>query len=56
MLSIMNLAKLYGPIFRTDINGTHFIRISTQELVHEVCDDERFEKKSVPQPFPNKLI
>ena len=44
MLSVMKLAKLYGPIFRLDIAGTRTIRIGSQELCHEICDDERFEK------------
>ena len=53
MLSLMKLWKLYGPIYRTDIGGIRFIRLCTQELVHEVCDDERFEKQSVPcKPDP----
>lgn len=45
MLSFRRLAKLYGPIYRADIAGNRFVRIGSQELVHEVCDDERFEKK-----------
>ncbi|KAK4552964.1 hypothetical protein LTR86_009888 [Recurvomyces mirabilis] len=45
MLSTMKLAKLYGPIVRTDINGVRYIRIGSQALAHEICDDERFEKK-----------
>ncbi|KAK3677505.1 hypothetical protein LTR78_002355 [Recurvomyces mirabilis] len=44
MLSTMKLAKLYGPIVRTDINGVRYIRIGSQALAHEICDDERFEK------------
>ncbi|KAK5681441.1 hypothetical protein LTS10_005971 [Elasticomyces elasticus] len=43
-VSLMKLARLYGPIFITEIGGTRFIRLCSQELVHEVCDDERFEK------------
>jgi cytochrome P450 / NADPH-cytochrome P450 reductase len=44
-LSVRHLYKLYGPIFRIDIAGAHFVRLGSQELIHEVMDDERFEKK-----------
>ena len=43
--SMMHLVKEYGPIFRMHFPGGDFIIISSQELVNEVCDETRFDKK-----------
>ncbi|KAK6392109.1 hypothetical protein LTR65_003881 [Meristemomyces frigidus] len=45
MASGRKLYKLYGPIYRLDLAGSHFVHIASQQLMNEVCDDERFEKK-----------
>ncbi|TVT39764.1 cytochrome P450, partial [Amycolatopsis rhizosphaerae] len=42
---LMRLAGELGPIFRLDLpGGRRMVVLSSQELVHEVCDQERFEK------------
>lgn len=43
--SLMKLAQTYGPIFRLDLPGREMIIVSSQELVHELCDERRFDKK-----------
>jgi len=42
--SLMRLARIHGPIFRLNIVDDLII-VSSQELVAEVCDDTRFDKK-----------
>ncbi len=42
--SLMKLAEVHGPIFRLKL-AEDFIVVSSQELVAEVCDDTRFDKK-----------
>jgi len=44
MLSIWRLADIYGPIYKLTIIDREVVVISTQELINEVCDDDRFEK------------
>ena len=43
--SMMKLARIYGPIFRMELPGREMIVISSQELVNELCDEQRFDKK-----------
>ena len=43
--SLMALAKKYGPIFRLELPGREMIVVSSQELVNELCDEARFDKK-----------
>jgi cytochrome P450/NADPH-cytochrome P450 reductase len=43
--SLMALAREYGPIFRMELPGREMIVVSSQELVHELCDEARFDKK-----------
>ncbi len=42
--SLLKLAATYGPIFRLNITE-ELVVVSSQELVQEVCDDARFDKK-----------
>src|SRR5258706_3476620 len=43
--SMMRLAREYGPIFRLELPGREMIVVSSQELVNELCDEQRFDKK-----------
>ena len=43
--SFMRLAQLYGPIYQLDFFGAPVVIISSQELVNEVCDEKRFDKR-----------
>ena len=43
--SMMRLARTWGPIFRLELVGRSLILVSSQELVNELCDDKRFDKK-----------
>ncbi|MBR0834811.1 cytochrome P450 [Bradyrhizobium manausense] len=43
--NLMRLAKEYGPIFRLQVGGRTTTILGSQELVNEVCDEERFSKK-----------
>ena len=45
ILSLMQLAKEYGPIFRLQVPAQEMIIVSSQELVNELCDEKRFDKK-----------
>ena|SRR5690242_21447995 len=42
---LMRLARTYGPIFRLSLPGRDMIVVSSQELVNELCDEHRFDKK-----------
>ena len=42
--SIWRLADIYGPIYKLVVMTREAVVISTQELINEVCDDDRFEK------------
>jgi cytochrome P450/NADPH-cytochrome P450 reductase len=41
----MRLARIHGPIFQLDFFGRPLIFVSTQELVNDVCDESRFDKR-----------
>ncbi len=43
--SFMRLAQLYGPIYQLDFFGNPVVIVSSQELVNEVCDEKRFDKR-----------
>jgi len=43
--SMMALAREYGPIFRLELPGRELVLVSSQELVNELCDERRFDKK-----------
>lgn len=43
--SYWQLAELYGPIFQLDLGGTTTVVVSSYELLKDVMDDDRFEKK-----------
>src|SRR5215212_2851078 len=43
-LSLMELAREYGPIFQLDLLGRYLIVVSSHELVDELCDERRFDK------------
>ncbi len=50
--SLMRLARLYGPIFRLQLPGREMLVVSSQALVDELCDEQRFDKK-VHAPLEN---
>ena len=41
----MRLARIHGPIFQLEFFGTTLVVVSSQELVNEVCDEARFDKR-----------
>lgn len=43
--SLMRLARIHGPIFRFDTPGGNALVVSSQELVNELCDEKRFDKR-----------
>ena len=44
--SLMDLARTYGPIFQVAMPGRgSLVIVSGYELVNELCDDSRFDKK-----------
>ncbi|WP_010585129.1 bifunctional cytochrome P450/NADPH--P450 reductase [Schlesneria paludicola] len=43
--SMMELAKQYGPFFRLEFPGRELFVVCSQELVNELCDEQRFDKK-----------
>lgn len=43
--SMMRMAKIYGPIFRFSLPHRDILIVSSQELVDELCDEKRFDKK-----------
>ncbi len=46
MQSLMRLSRQYGPIFRLSFpGGRSVIFVSSQELVDELCDTSRFDKR-----------
>jgi cytochrome P450/NADPH-cytochrome P450 reductase len=45
MQGFMRLARIHGPIFQLDFFGRPLIFVSTQELVNDVCDESRFDKR-----------
>ena len=42
---LMRLARIYGPIFRLTLPGRSILIVSSQELVNELCDEKRFDKR-----------
>ena len=43
--SILRLAKTYGPFFKLRILAREFYIASSQEIVNELCDETRFNKR-----------
>lgn len=43
--SMMRLAGIYGPIFKLTLLGRDVYVVSSQELVNELCDESRFNKR-----------
>jgi cytochrome P450/NADPH-cytochrome P450 reductase len=43
--SLMRLADIYGPLFRLELPNRSMLVVSSQQLVNEVCDENRFEKR-----------
>ena len=41
----MRLGRTHGPIYRLDVLGRSLVFVSSQELVDELCDERRFDKK-----------
>lgn len=52
LFNFMRLAKLYGPILKLDIIGREVILVSSHELIHELCDESRFDKQ-ISRPLQN---
>src|SRR5437762_3467755 len=42
---LMQQAREYGPIFRLGLPNRRPVFVSGYELVDEICDEERFDKK-----------
>ncbi|MFC7622751.1 bifunctional cytochrome P450/NADPH--P450 reductase [Microlunatus sp. GCM10028923] len=45
IFGFVDLAQRYGPIFRLDLPGGRLVVLTSQELVDEVCDEQRFDKQ-----------
>ncbi|TQM09076.1 cytochrome P450/NADPH-cytochrome P450 reductase [Pseudonocardia kunmingensis] len=45
IFGLMELADEHGPIYRLDVPGGDLVVVSSQELVDELCDESRFDKK-----------
>lgn len=43
--SFWNMMELYGPIFKMNLGAPRLV-VGNQELINEVCDQERFKKVS----------
>ena len=43
--SLMRLARQFGPIFQLEVMKRRLVFVSSQALVHEVCDESRFDKR-----------
>ena len=41
----VRMAQEYGPIFKIVTKGTALVLVAGPELVDEVCDDARFDKR-----------
>ena len=42
---LAELTKEYGPLFRLEVLGHNLLIVTSQELVNELCDESRFDKK-----------
>jgi cytochrome P450/NADPH-cytochrome P450 reductase len=56
LLNLIELAKIYGPIFQLMIAGRSLIVLSSYGLVNEVCDDHRFDKFLGPGLMQARVI
>jgi cytochrome P450/NADPH-cytochrome P450 reductase len=45
---IIKLAREYGPIFQLELPGRTLVVVSGHDLVDELCNEERFDKKVWP--------
>ncbi|GAA0943035.1 bifunctional cytochrome P450/NADPH--P450 reductase [Actinocorallia libanotica] len=45
VFGLVELAERYGPIYRLELLGEDMVVIGSQELVDELCDESRFDKK-----------
>jgi cytochrome P450/NADPH-cytochrome P450 reductase len=45
VFALVELAREYGPIYRLALPGEDLVVVSSQELVDELCDERRFDKK-----------
>ncbi|HEY2189718.1 MAG TPA: hypothetical protein VGH48_14270, partial [Caldimonas sp.] len=41
----MRMARILGPIFQLEILGNPLVVVSSQELVNELSDESRFDKR-----------
>jgi len=46
--SMMHLARRYGPIYQLEILKRRVVVLSSHELIDEVCDEKRFDKRIHP--------
>src|SRR5262249_1945225 len=53
---LVELARIYGPIFRLELAGRSLVVLSSFELVNEVCDDHRFDKFLGPGLMQARVI
>ncbi|MGZ8259006.1 MAG: bifunctional cytochrome P450/NADPH--P450 reductase [Caldimonas sp.] len=45
MQGFMRLARIHGPIFQLEFFGKPLILVGSQEIVDELCDETRFDKR-----------
>ena len=45
MQGFMRLARIHGPIFQLEFFGRPLILVGSQEIVDELCDESRFDKR-----------
>jgi len=45
MQGFMRLARIHGPIYQLEFFGRPLILVSSQEIVDELCDESRFDKR-----------
>ena len=45
MQGFMRMARIHGPIFQLEFFGRPLILVSSQEIVDELCDESRFDKR-----------
>ncbi|RFU30218.1 hypothetical protein B7463_g6139, partial [Scytalidium lignicola] len=43
--SLIRFAHIYGPIYKLNLGGEDRIFISSRDLLNEICDEKRFQKR-----------
>ena len=45
VFGMVDLAQTYGPVYRLEVPGGDAVIVTSQEVVDELCDESRFDKK-----------